>query len=255
MGPSPVGAVVLDIGADVGALVIYVPAACQGREVDITGTDGKRSHSAVRERVLEYGSIYCLVYPSLTEGEYTIWTDETTRPARRGLSAAKSPNWIGPIASRIHQDPGPSRALYVVRRRGKIRSTSTLLPSAGSGSSYTRHTRRSSYHRLPHSEVPLLARQVDKDQDLGNQATMGVELSRSFVRRRRYATSPSRWLCTPRRFLHQSRLAGFQVSASCCGSGCGYRVGGLRRGCRWQGRHPARSPAGRLRIREVGHRS
>ena len=28
--------------------------------------------------MLEYGSIYCLVYPSLTEGEYTIWTDETT---------------------------------------------------------------------------------------------------------------------------------------------------------------------------------
>jgi hypothetical protein len=78
LGPSPVGAVVLDIGADVGALVIHVPAACQGQEIDISSTDGKHTHSAVRERELEHGSIYCLVYPSLTEGEYTIWTDETT---------------------------------------------------------------------------------------------------------------------------------------------------------------------------------
>ena len=78
LGPSPVGAVVLDIGADVGALVVHVPAARQGQEIDISGTDGKRTHSAVRERVLEYGSIYCLVYPLLTGGEYTIWTDDTT---------------------------------------------------------------------------------------------------------------------------------------------------------------------------------
>ncbi len=78
LGPSEVGAVVLDIGAGVGALIIHVPAARHGDEIDISGSDGKRTHSAVRERVLEHGSIYCVVYPALAEGDYTIWADDTT---------------------------------------------------------------------------------------------------------------------------------------------------------------------------------
>ncbi len=78
LGPSAVGAVVLDIGADVGALIINVSAGSHGQEIDISGTDGRRTHSAVRERVLDGGSNYCAVYPSLAEGEYTVWTDSTT---------------------------------------------------------------------------------------------------------------------------------------------------------------------------------
>jgi len=75
--PSHAGAVVLDIGPGVGALVINVPAAWHGREIEISGTDGRRTHAAVRERILGNGSLFCLVYPALVEGEYTIWSDES----------------------------------------------------------------------------------------------------------------------------------------------------------------------------------
>lgn len=78
LGPSAVGAVVLDIGADVGALIITVTAASHGQEIEISGTDGSRTHAAVRERVLENDSVYCAVYPSLAEGVYTVWVNDAT---------------------------------------------------------------------------------------------------------------------------------------------------------------------------------
>ncbi len=79
---SESGSVILDIGADVGALVLYVAAAEFGREIEISpvGTPDRRIHAAVRERIVESGSLYCIVYAGLHEGDYTIWTD-AVRPA------------------------------------------------------------------------------------------------------------------------------------------------------------------------------
>jgi hypothetical protein len=86
LAASPAGSVMLDIGGDVGALVLYVPAAELGREIEVS-PDGstssaesprRRTHAAVRERRLDDGSLYCVVYERLTAGEYTIWADETT---------------------------------------------------------------------------------------------------------------------------------------------------------------------------------
>ncbi len=79
LAASESGSVVLDIGADVGALVLYVPAAELGREIEISasGTPNHRTHVAVRERIVESGSVFCLVYPALAQGDYTIWSDET----------------------------------------------------------------------------------------------------------------------------------------------------------------------------------
>jgi len=80
LDPSPTGSVVLDIGADVGALVLYVAADQIGREIEISrlGSDGPRTHAAVRERRLDRGSLHCVVYAGLAAGEYTIWADDTT---------------------------------------------------------------------------------------------------------------------------------------------------------------------------------
>jgi hypothetical protein len=78
MDASESGSVVLDIGADVGALIVYVPAAWHGREIEVSRGTDRRTHAAVRERHLEDGSIFCVVYPGLPEGDYTIWDDETT---------------------------------------------------------------------------------------------------------------------------------------------------------------------------------
>ncbi len=77
---SESASVVLDIGADVGALILYVPESEHGREIEISpsGTDRPRTHAAVRERRLDDGSIYCVVYDKLATGVYTLWDDDVT---------------------------------------------------------------------------------------------------------------------------------------------------------------------------------
>lgn len=62
--------VVLDIGADVGALVLYTPDAMDGWEIEISRAGEKRTHSQVHRRDTGH---YAAVYPGLAAGEYTIW--------------------------------------------------------------------------------------------------------------------------------------------------------------------------------------
>lgn len=73
-GPSHDGSVVLDIGAGIGAVVLYVPDGLAGIEIDIVGMGpGTTStHSLVRPRVLPGGTRYAAVYPGLPEGAYRI---------------------------------------------------------------------------------------------------------------------------------------------------------------------------------------
>jgi hypothetical protein len=70
--------VVLDIGGDVGALVLYTPPEFHGREIEIspTGQDNQRVHTAVLERVVNGRSVFAAVYPKLPAGEFRIWIDD-----------------------------------------------------------------------------------------------------------------------------------------------------------------------------------
>ncbi len=77
-------AVVLDIGGDVGALVLYTSAEDDAAEIDISpGTDpaAPRSHNQVHPRRAPAGTVYSAVYPALAAGEYTLWRDEHTPEA------------------------------------------------------------------------------------------------------------------------------------------------------------------------------
>jgi hypothetical protein len=76
VGPSGPGTVVLEVGAGVGALVLYTPAGLDGAEIEIS-RDGerRRTHSRVRPRHVPGGTRYAAVYPGLAEGRYTIWRD------------------------------------------------------------------------------------------------------------------------------------------------------------------------------------
>jgi hypothetical protein len=81
--PSGPGTVVMDVGGDVGALILYAPAAMDGREIEISrdGQPGaRRTHAQVRARQMATASEYAAVYPGLGAGRYTIW-DEQGRPA------------------------------------------------------------------------------------------------------------------------------------------------------------------------------
>jgi hypothetical protein len=65
--------VVLDIGADIGALVLYTPADMDDWEIEISRDGEKRTHSQVHHR--ETGD-YAAVYPSLPAGDYAIWRED-----------------------------------------------------------------------------------------------------------------------------------------------------------------------------------
>jgi hypothetical protein len=82
-GPSDPGTVVLELGADIGALILYTPADLNGREIEISPDDdpgARRTHSQVRPRHTARVTKYAAVYPGLRAGQYTVWGDER-RPA------------------------------------------------------------------------------------------------------------------------------------------------------------------------------
>jgi hypothetical protein len=72
--PSTEGSVVMEVGGDIGALVVYTPDALAGQEIELArrGDDHQFVHTEVRERQLPDGVIYAGVFPAVPEGEYTL---------------------------------------------------------------------------------------------------------------------------------------------------------------------------------------
>jgi hypothetical protein len=73
---GPVEALVLDIGGDIGALVLYAEESCLGQEIDLTPTGSPRSHhmhTMIRRRRAVDREFIAGVYPELAEGSYTVW--------------------------------------------------------------------------------------------------------------------------------------------------------------------------------------
>lgn len=85
------GSVLLDIGGDIGALVVTMPADLEGVEVEINRLDGlghhhgggdhhhdeggqpHRPHVAVVARPTPSGVMHSLVFPELAEGRYELY--------------------------------------------------------------------------------------------------------------------------------------------------------------------------------------
>lgn len=68
---------VLDIGDDIGALVIYTRQEFRGKEVQVSlkGSNSVRLvHTAVWERRVNGRVVFAGIYPSLPAGDYVIWT-------------------------------------------------------------------------------------------------------------------------------------------------------------------------------------
>jgi hypothetical protein len=64
--------VVLDIGGDRGALVVYAPESLDGLEIEIRHPDNPwdGTHTAVRQRDLPGGTCFAGVFGSLPAGAY-----------------------------------------------------------------------------------------------------------------------------------------------------------------------------------------
>jgi hypothetical protein len=76
----------MELGAGIGALILYTPPGLDGEEIEISRDDepsalesgAKRTHSRVRPRPVSGATKYAAVYPGLPAGRYTIWRDEQT---------------------------------------------------------------------------------------------------------------------------------------------------------------------------------
>lgn len=72
--PSGPGSVVLDIGGDIGAAIIYTAPSLAGREIEIRPVGGEwdGTHVAVRERLLRSGSKWAALFPQLQHGSWEV---------------------------------------------------------------------------------------------------------------------------------------------------------------------------------------
>jgi hypothetical protein len=91
--------VVLDIGEQLGALIVYTDRALHGKEVEISadGEDSNRSHKDVLERGVGDRAAFTAVFDRLPEGAYTLWTEGQVRARRvliTGASVAEL-DWTG----------------------------------------------------------------------------------------------------------------------------------------------------------------
>jgi hypothetical protein len=69
--------IVLDIGRDIGALIIYTMPELRGREIEVSprGSDAKRVHVEVLERRINGRPVFAAVFPGLRAGDYDIWNN------------------------------------------------------------------------------------------------------------------------------------------------------------------------------------
>lgn len=80
---GPPDALVLDIGGDIGALIVYADESCLGSEIDLTPVGAPRSHhlhTMVRRRRATGKDVIAGLYPEVGEGVYTIWGVGATGP-------------------------------------------------------------------------------------------------------------------------------------------------------------------------------
>jgi hypothetical protein len=99
-GPSGAGSVVLELGAGIGALILYAPAGLDGREIEISPSGdprSRRTHSRVRRRHTGGATVYAAVYPGLPAGEYAIWNDERSQSGTATITGGRITNchWPG----------------------------------------------------------------------------------------------------------------------------------------------------------------
>lgn len=84
--------VVLDIGEDIGALIIYTREKWRGKEIQISlkgNPSAKLVHTAIWERRFNGRIIFAGVYPSLPQGNYIIWTHPSREVTIAGGSVAE----------------------------------------------------------------------------------------------------------------------------------------------------------------------
>jgi hypothetical protein len=76
---------VLDIGGEIGALVLYTGPELEGIEIEVSplGDPSRRTHTEVLRRTVGGATFWAGVYASLPEGDYELWYDDAPADERR----------------------------------------------------------------------------------------------------------------------------------------------------------------------------
>lgn len=99
-GPTGSGSVVLNLGGNSGALIIYTGRDLHGREIEISRDDEeRRTHSAVRARHVRDGVFHSAVYPDLEAGLYTVWWDDRTPAGAISVAGGSIAEFVWPTSS------------------------------------------------------------------------------------------------------------------------------------------------------------
>lgn len=88
---------VLDIGGDIGALILYTDASRDGEEIDIIDAahPDRSTRSQVHRRTAKGRAVWAAVYPWLRAGTYRLSRGSKDRGMSSPLSVARSPSWTG----------------------------------------------------------------------------------------------------------------------------------------------------------------
>ncbi len=73
--------VVLEIGDDLGAVIVYTDPELHGKEIEISrsGEDARRSHKDVLERRQAGAPSFTAVFDKVEAGAYSLWVDDVAR--------------------------------------------------------------------------------------------------------------------------------------------------------------------------------
>ncbi|HEY6399705.1 MAG TPA: hypothetical protein VIX82_19845 [Solirubrobacteraceae bacterium] len=83
--------VALDIGGDVGALIVHTDPEMHGIEIEISaaGEDDRRTHKQVLERKVNERAAFTAVFDGLHAGRYTLWVDDQPRARDVAIEGAQ----------------------------------------------------------------------------------------------------------------------------------------------------------------------
>lgn len=95
MSPEPVARphpepVVLDIGGQIGALIVYAEAELLDTPIEVSPADAdeQKSHQHILERQMPGKTTYAAVFDKITEGKYTLWLHGQPRLREFEITAA-----------------------------------------------------------------------------------------------------------------------------------------------------------------------
>lgn len=119
-------AAVLDIGEDMGALIVYTGAELRGKQIEASplGDDRARVHTDVLERRVQGRQLFAALFLALPSGRYTLWRRHVpTGEARIEGGAVAEVDWRGLSGAHV-----PYAGIAHPHAHGRLPITRDMLP-------------------------------------------------------------------------------------------------------------------------------